>query len=104
VCRSISTNCEPPPPQSQCWSDPVWGFAILGTLTRLQCQIWFAYALETVYLLFLPPDPAVTSKALAIWIVFPPVGVTPASCSRPDGLATLRKRKGPLPREGAADR
>jgi hypothetical protein len=87
-------SCERPHPQSHRRSDQVWGFTIFGTLTHLQCRIWFAFALEAVHFLLLPSDPAVTSNALAIWIVFPPVGVTPASSSRPDGLATLGKPKG----------
>jgi len=32
----------------------------------------------TAHFLSLPSDPAVTSSALAIWIVFPLAGVTPA--------------------------
>ena len=45
------------------------------------------------HFLSLPSDPAVTSNALAIRIVFPPVGATPASFSRPGLPATLGKQK-----------
>ncbi|MDY0270674.1 MAG: hypothetical protein RBR25_16500, partial [Trichloromonas sp.] len=41
----------------------------------------------------LPSDPAVTSNALAIRIVFPLAGVTPVSCNRPGLPATLGKQK-----------
>ena len=98
----LRVSCERPHPQSQCRPDQVWGFAIFGTLTHLQCRIWFAYALEAVhFLLLLPSDPAVTSNALAIRIVFPPVGVTPPSSSRADGLATLGNQRQEGAFEGA---
>ena len=53
-------------------------------------------ALCTVYFLLLPSDPSVTGSALAIRIIFPLVGVMPASFSRP-GLPTslgLGRRRG----------
>ncbi|MHC4363166.1 MAG: hypothetical protein ACYSTZ_10085 [Planctomycetota bacterium] len=45
------------------------------------------------HFLSLPSDPAVASDALAIRIVFPLVGVTPTSFSRPDVPASLGKLK-----------
>jgi len=50
-------------------------------------------ALCAVHLLSLPSDLTVTSDALAIRIVFPLIGVTPTSFSRPGLPATLGKRK-----------
>ena len=52
-------------------------------------------ALCTVHFLLLPSDPAVTSNALAIRIVFPLVGVTPAF--RRLGLPAMpgKQKKGP---------
>lgn len=58
-------------------------------LTRYRASRYFArlpsrtaesgsLALCTVHFLSLPSDPAVTGNVLAIWIVFPLVGVTPA--------------------------
>jgi len=44
-----------------------------------------------VHFLSLPSDPAVTSNALAIRIVFPLIGVTPVSFNRPGLPATLGK-------------
>jgi hypothetical protein len=48
-------------------------------------------ALCAVHFLSLPSDPAVTSNALAIRIVFPLIGVTPVSYNRPGLPATLGK-------------
>ena len=45
------------------------------------------------HFLSLPSDPAVASNALAIQIVFPLVGVTPASFSRPGLPASLGKQQ-----------
>jgi hypothetical protein len=53
-------------------------------------------ALCAAHFLSLPSDPAVTSNAIAIQIVFPLVGVTPASCSRPGLPIPLGKQKTPL--------
>ena len=50
-------------------------------------------ALCAVHFLSLPSDPAVTSNALAIRIVFPLIGVTPVSCNRPGLPAPLGKPK-----------
>jgi hypothetical protein len=50
-------------------------------------------ALCAVHFLSLPSDPAVTSNALAIRIVFPLVGATPVSFNRPGLPATLGKQK-----------
>jgi len=50
-------------------------------------------ALCAVHFLSLPSDPAVTSNALAIRIVFPPIGATPVSSNRPGLPATLGKPK-----------
>jgi len=50
-------------------------------------------ALCAAYFLSLPSDPAVTSNALAIRIVFPLIRVTPASCNRPGLPAPLGKPK-----------
>jgi hypothetical protein len=44
-----------------------------------------------VHFLSLPSDPAVTSNALAIRIVFPLIGATPVSPNRPGLPATLGK-------------
>jgi len=52
-------------------------------------------ALCAVHFLSLPSDPAVTSNALAIRIVFPLIGVTPVSFNRPGLPATLGKLKVP---------
>jgi hypothetical protein len=49
-------------------------------------------ALCAAHFLSLPSDPAVTSNALAIWIVFPLIRVTPASFSRPGLPAPLGKQ------------
>ena len=51
-------------------------------------------ALCAAHFLSLPSDPAVASNALAIRIVFPLIGVTPASFSRPGLPAPLGKQKG----------
>ena len=40
----LRVSCERPHPQSHRRSDQVWGFTIFGTLTHLQCRIWFAFA------------------------------------------------------------
>jgi len=48
-------------------------------------------ALCAAYFLSLPSDPAVTSNALAIQIIFPLIRVTPASCNRPGLPAPLGK-------------
>jgi hypothetical protein len=45
------------------------------------------------HFLSLPSDPAVASNALAIQIVFPLVGATPASFSRPGLPASLGKQQ-----------
>ena len=50
-------------------------------------------ALCAAHFLSLPSDPAVASNALAIRIVFPLVGATPASFSRPGLPATLGKQQ-----------
>jgi hypothetical protein len=50
-------------------------------------------ALCAVHFLSLPSDPAVASNALAIRIVFPLIGATPASFSRPGLPAPLGKPK-----------
>jgi hypothetical protein len=50
-------------------------------------------ALCAVHLLSLPSDPTVASDALAIRIVFPLIGATPASFSRPGLPATLGKHR-----------
>jgi hypothetical protein len=50
-------------------------------------------ALCAAHFLSLPSDPAVTSNALAIRIVFPLVGATPVSFNRPGLPATLGKPK-----------
>jgi hypothetical protein len=73
-------------------------------LTRYRASRYFArsptsgaesgsLALCAVHSLSLPSDPAVTSNALAIRIVFPLVGATPVSCNRPGLPATLGKQK-----------
>jgi len=49
-------------------------------------------SLCAVHFLSLPSDPAVASNALAIRIVFPLVGVTPASLSKPGLPASLGKQ------------
>jgi len=50
-------------------------------------------ALCAAHFLSLPSDPAVTSSALAIQIVFPLIGATPASFSRTGLPAPLGKQK-----------
>ena len=61
-------------------------------------------ALCAAHFLSLPSDPAVANCALAIRIVFPLGGATPASCSRPGLPATLGKlKKGPLERASNLD-
>ena len=57
-------------------------------------------SLCTVYFLLLPSDPAVAVNALAIRIIFPLIGVMPASFSRPGLPASLGKQK--ADRRGAA--
>jgi len=75
-------------------------------LTRYRASRYFArsptrsaesgsLALCAVHFLSLPSDPAVTSNALAIRIVFPLAGVTPVSCNRTGLPATLGKQKTP---------
>jgi hypothetical protein len=54
----------------------------------------------TAHFLSLPSDPAVTSNALAIRIVFPLIGVTPVSLNGPGLPATLGKPKGTVPIRG----
>ncbi|MDY7027379.1 MAG: hypothetical protein SVR04_03675, partial [Spirochaetota bacterium] len=55
----------------------------------------------TVSLLLLPSDPVVTNSALAIRIVFPLIGATPASFSRPGLPASLGKQKDTAARKTA---
>ena len=50
-------------------------------------------ALCAVHLLSLPSDPTLAGDALAIRIVFPLIGATPASFSRPGLFAPLGKQK-----------
>jgi len=61
------------------------------------------FALCAAYFLSLPSDPAVTSNALAIRIVFPLIRVTPVSYYRPGLPAPLGKQQKAAPaKTGAA--
>jgi hypothetical protein len=75
-----------------------WALRYLARLPTRSAESG-SLTLCAVHFLSLPSDPAVTSNALAIRIVFPLIGVTPVSLNRPGLPATLGK-----PRKATKDR
>ena len=69
-----------------------WALRYLARLPTRSAESG-SLTLCAVHFLSLPSDPAVTSNALAIRIVFPLIGVTPVSYNRPGLPATLGKPK-----------
>ena len=73
-----------------------WALRYLARLPTRSAESG-SLALCAVHFLSLPSDPAVTSNALAIRIVFPLIGVTPVSFNRPGLPATLGEPKNRRP-------